>query len=591
MISGLCSLLWTIIVFTGKHSVHVKHHTSLLLLLVIGILAFFATCIFRPIVLWMIRHTSNAKSVKESHVCTIFILVLASSMYGEYFGIHFLFGPIVLGMVIPDGPPLGSALVDKLELFVSCIILPIFFVVSAARIDFSTISSRNFLIIECLAVFTLLWKIIGVLLPSLYWKMPMSDALNLGLILSSQGIMEVLIFERAKSIELIDKESYSIMVLSMCITTGILAPIVKFSYKPSKRYTTGEWMTLQHANPRGEIRILACLHYQEHTPSIINLFEASYPHPQAPMCLYVVHLIELQGRSAPVLVAHHPGMRNPSESNESEHIINALRYFELENRDHVTVFPYTAISPYASMHHDVCSLAAEKRVSLVIVLFHKHPLIHVSEEEANAKRAVNCNIIKESPSSVGILVDRGFLSCSAFSLLHKDVYRVGLIFLGGPDDREALAYACRMAQHPNIRLTVVRFIDDSITYSADMELDVDAINAYKDAQMKNKQCFYQEETVRDSMGFSSVMRGMEGCFDLIIVGRRHDDDSPLLAGLDDWNEFPELGVVGDMIVSLDSKFKASVLVVQQASLVRQNPSAVFEMPWPARRGASSGMAM
>ncbi|KAL0419178.1 UNVERIFIED_CONTAM: Cation/H(+) antiporter 15 [Sesamum radiatum] len=567
MISGICSFFWALVIFAGEHGQHVEQQTFIVMLIWSGIMVIFAICIFRPMIQWMTKHSTDVDSVKESYICAILILVLGSALYGEYLGQHFTFGPIVLGMVIPDGPPIGSALVNKLELFVSSIFLPIFFVVSAARIDFSMISLRNFAIIEGLAVCAFFWKVVGVMLPSLSWKMTASDALHLALVLSNQGMVEVLILEQAKSIRLIDEESYSIMVLSIFGLTGILAPIVKFSYKPTKRYMIGERMTIKYTNPNAEIRMLACLHYQEHTPSIINLFEASYPHPEAPISFVVVHLIELAGRSAPVLVPHHPGI--PSPSNESNHIINALRYFEHENGGYVAVYPYTSISPYNSIHNDVCLLAIENRVSLVIVLFHKHPLIHVCEEETNAIRNVNHNIIRESPSSVGILVDRGTMTHTS-TLLRTNVYRIGMIFLGGPDDREALAYACRMGKHPNIRITLIRFLDDSVgpAVSRQMVIDLNTINAYRDAQMTNKQWFYQEELVKDSLGLITVITSMESCFDLILVGRRHREDSPLLAGLHDWNEFPELGCVGDMLVSLDSNCKASVLVVQQPSSFR-----------------------
>ncbi|KAL0389020.1 UNVERIFIED_CONTAM: Cation/H(+) antiporter 15 [Sesamum calycinum] len=567
MISGICSFFWALVIFAGEHGQHVEQQTFIIMLIWSGIMVIFAICIFRPMIQWMTKHSTDVDSVKESYICAILILVLGSALYGEYLGQHFTFGPIVLGMVIPDGPPIGSALVNKLELFVSSIFLPIFFVVSAARIDFSMISLRNFAIIEGLAVCAFFWKVVGVMLPSLSWKMTASDALHLALVLSNQGMVEVLILEQAKSIRLIDEESYSIMVLSIFGLTGILAPIVKFSYKPTKRYMIGERMTIKYTNPNAEIRMLACLHYQEHTPSIINLFEASYPHPEAPISFVVVHLIELAGRSAPVLVPHHPGI--PSPSNESNHIINALRYFEHENGGYVAVYPYTSISPYNSIHNDVCLLAIENRVSLVIVLFHKHPLIHVCEEETNAIRNVNHNIIRESPSSVGILVDRGTMTHTS-TLLRTNVYRIGMIFLGGPDDREALAYACRMGKHPNIRITLIRFLDDSVgpAVSRQMVIDLNTINAYRDAQMTNKQWFYQEELVKDSLGLITVITSMESCFDLILVGRRHREDSPLLAGLHDWNEFPELGCVGDMLVSLDSNCKASVLVVQQPSSFR-----------------------
>ncbi|PIN19539.1 putative K+/H+-antiporter [Handroanthus impetiginosus] len=602
MISGICSWIWVTILFTGKQSVHMKmQHSFPIVLLAIGIMVSFSIFIFRPIVLWMIRHTTNAKSLKESYVCAIFVIVLGSAMFGELLGQHFLFGPIILGMVIPDGPPLGSALVHKLEFFISSIIMPIYFVVSGASIDFSTISLRNFAIIELLALFALVLKIAGVMLSSVHCKMPVIDALYLGLIMSNQGIIEVIVLGQAHATGLIDKQSYSIMVISIVFFTGILSPIVKFSYKPFKKYTASEGLTIQHADPNAELRLLACMHYQEQTPSILNLLEASYPHPQSPIYYYVIHFVELAGRSAPVVVAHHPRMRDLSCLNESDHIINALRFFEHGHRGKVAVFPFTAISPYASMHDDACSLAAEMRVSLVILLFHKHPMIHVSEGEASAIRAVNHNIMKKSPCSVGILIDRGIMNCTASILSHTNVYRIGIIFLGGPDDREALAYARRMSKNPNVSLTLVRFVDSDMqsAYSGDMEQDLNMVNEYREVDMMNERCLYQEESAKDSMGVVSVIRRMTIFFDLILVGRRHDNDSPLLAGVSDWNEFPELGCLGDMLVSLDSDSKASVLVVQQAitreskldnpEYIRENSSDVLDMQsndarvWPAPR--------
>ncbi|KAL2238401.1 UNVERIFIED_CONTAM: Cation/H(+) antiporter 15 [Sesamum indicum] len=568
LISGLCSCIWTFILFIGKLGVSTKNqqHYSLMALSATSVMVLFSLFVFRPLILWMTRRTSNAKSLKESYVCTIFIIVLGSAIFGELFGIHFLFGPMILGIVIPDGPPLGSALVNKLECFISSIILPIYFVVSGAKLDLSAISLRNFAIIQLLAFFALLWKIVAVMLPSVYCKMTLIDALYLGLIMGNQGIIEVLLLGKAQTLQLIDKQSYSIMVLSIVLFTGILAPIVKFSYKPLERYTGSKGMTIQYANPFVELRLLACMHYEEHTPSVINLFEASYPNPKSPICFYVIRFLELAGRSAPVLMAHHPGMRNPFMSHESEPIINALKLFESEKKGHATVYPFTAISPYAEMHDSVCSLAAEKKVSLVIVLFHRHPHIHVSKGESTAIRVVNHNIIKKSPCSVGILVDCGAMNYSVPILSRACVYRIGMFFLGGSDDREALAYARRMGQHPNVHLTLVHFVDADINaaYSSDMEQDLHIVNEYRDIDMMNQRCLYREELVKDSFGVVSVIRRMTSCFDLILVGRQHNNDSPLLAGISDFNEFPELGCLGDMIVSSDPTRKVSVLVVQQA---------------------------
>lgn len=70
-------------------------------------------------------------------------------------------------------------------------------------------------------------------------------------------------------------------------------------------------------------------------------------------------------------------------------------------------------------------------------------------------RTMTQRILKEAPCSVGVLVDRGFGSKEQTT---DEAYRVCVVFFGGPDDREALELAGRMAEHPRVRVTVVRFI-------------------------------------------------------------------------------------------------------------------------------------
>lgn len=79
-------------------------------------------------------------------------------------------------------------------------------------------------------------------------------------------------------------------------------------------------------------------------------------------------------------------------------------------------------------------------------------------------------------------------------------------------------------------------------------------------------CVYEEEIVSDCVGMINVIRSMEHDYDLILVGRRHDGESPLFMGLNEWNEYPELGFIGDMLASSDSSGAVAVLVVQQQTI-------------------------
>ncbi|XP_070037786.1 cation/H(+) antiporter 15-like isoform X3 [Nicotiana tomentosiformis] len=579
MISGTCAWFWISIIFTGKQSIGEHKKGSLLLMfLFVAIMLILLGCLVRPLVQRMARRSEGKKSVSESHIFEIFIMVMASALFGEIVGQHFLFGPMLLGLAIPDGPPIGSTLITKLDSFISYVLLPLYVVISGTKLDFSLITWRHFGIIETLAVFSFLSKVVATMIPCLFTRMAKRDAFCLGIVLSCQGITDVVILQRAVYINLIDHESYTIMLLSIIIFAGVFTPVIKYMYNPSRMYTTCKRRTMEDTKVTDELRLLACLHHQEHTPSIIKLLEATYPNPHNPVCFYVVHLIDLRGRATPTIVAHHRGKKETTLE-ESDHIINALRLYEKQSHGNITFCPFSAISPYATMHNDVCHLAMDKRAAFVVVPFHKHWAIHTSEAEANCIRNVNRKILTMAPCSVGVFIDR---STSSTNTPLTNVYNICVLLIGGQDDREALAYANRMAIHPNVGVTLVRLIErkklDNFNYTQDMVKDAEAINAFREANMNNKLCIYEEEEVKDSVGVVSVIRKMENCFDLIIVGRHHDCNSALLGGLREWSEFPELGFIGDMLASSDTNYEVSVLIVQQQAfpedkLQLENPNS------------------
>nr|GEY44163.1 cation/H(+) antiporter 18-like [Tanacetum cinerariifolium] len=69
-------------------------------------------------------------------------------------------------------------------------------------------------------------------------------------------------------------------------------------------------------------------------------------------------------------------------------------------------------------------------------------------------------VLEHAPCSVGILVDCGFGRTSHIATSNVNSLMT-VLFFGGNDDHEALAYEARMAEHPRINLIifiVVRFL-------------------------------------------------------------------------------------------------------------------------------------
>lgn len=72
-----------------------------------------------------------------------------------------------------------------------------------------------------------------------------------------------------------------------------------------------------------------------------------------------------------------------------------------------------------------------------------------------------------------------------------------------------------------------------------------------------------EKYVDNGAETGMVLREMAETYSLFIVGKGGRGDCLLTTGISDWEECPELGVVGDFLASREFDVSGSVLVVQQ----------------------------
>lgn len=126
-------------------------------------------------------------------------MVFAGILYCEVMGIEVVMGAIFLGMAVPGGPPLGLGLMDKLELFVSAVLLPSFIVNIGLKVDVYGITLNNFGKVELFILGAFLGKVVGAMVPSIYRKLPVVDAFLIGLLMGCQGFIDISFFSQAMS--------------------------------------------------------------------------------------------------------------------------------------------------------------------------------------------------------------------------------------------------------------------------------------------------------------------------------------------------------------------------------------------------------
>lgn len=376
-------------------------------------------------------------------------------------------------------------------------------------------------------------------------------------------------------------DGFAIMLFTIFFMTIVTSPIVNFLYRRTKKFLPSQHRVLQNLKPDSELRILTCIHEVQTAAGITALLEISHASRRSPICIFALQLMQLKKHTTALLIVHGAGGTSSESYSRADGQIDQLitTFNNLEHQSPmISVQLLTAISPYGTMHEDICSLAEEKQVTLIILPFHKRQTIHNNMEEMNpAYKDVNNSTLESAPCAVGILVDRGFgtLLTSKIDDGNARSCRIAMIFIGGRDDREALTYASRMARHPKVALIVLRFIldktsaqnDDAdlfLTMEGEDEKKVDDhfVNEFRLKVQNDDSVVYTEQMSSNGAETVKTIRSLGQDFDLYVLGRGLSFFSPLKGGLDEWSDCPELGSIGDLLLTSDFSSTASILVVQ-----------------------------
>lgn len=545
---------------------------------------FVVLCIFiaPPIFKYMSRRCPLGEPVDEMYICATLAAVLAAGFVTDSIGIHALFGAFVLGVLVPKEGAFAGALVEKVEDLVSGLFLPLYFVSSGLKTNVATIQGAQSWGLLALVILTAcIGKVVGTVAASMSCRVPFREALTLGFLMNTKGLVELIVLNIGKDRGVLNDQTFAIMVLMALFTTFITTPVVMSIYKPARLAASKyKRRMIQTEKSSSRLSLLFCFNSNSSIPSLLNLIEISRGTAYTSgLRVYAMHLMELSERSSAMLMVHkarNNGMpfwnrgRNSSNSNE---IVVAFEAFQHLSR--VSIQPATAISSMSSIHEDICNGAERKKVAMIILPFHKRQTIDGRLETTRAEyRNVNRRVLEHAPCSVGILVDRGLGGTSHVASSHVD-YSITIFFFGGHDDCEAVSYGALMAEHPGINLNVVHFVVDPNLSGQAIQLEVDDqtqhhnskeiatdgtfIADFKKKASSDNSITFVESVVNNPAEAIEIMHGYKRS-NLFVVGRT--PEGQLAAALEDKKECPELGPVGNILIS--SEFStSSVLVVQQ----------------------------
>ncbi|XP_047043169.1 cation/H(+) antiporter 2-like [Lolium rigidum] len=572
------------------------------------------------------RVKRGRRYISKYELCAMLLLIVGLSLLVQYLRYSASMAAFLIGLAMPRDGPMARTLIDRLTYPVHQIVMPLCFGAIGARLDFADAGRFTATQLTAAIVFTTVLsaagKVGGTVLVGRWLGITAREALVLGFLLNVKGYSDILAINFGDKSGVWGDTAQVVLLVSSILNTFMAGPASAAIVRQQRRAFQYRSHCLQDLRVDHELRVLVCVHGAGGVNAMLTVAELSKG-SGAPVAVYLLHLVELMPARKYAITHLYKDVGARLKLNDDDQWGYAWEMDQVAAAVHsfatyeaaVPVRQMTAISNLASMDGDVRNGVEDARASLVIMPYHKEQRYDgrmVSRRDG--RRQLNQRILQRAPCTVGVLVERHLPSISVASSTapaeadrHDEeekstasgtslaeeqaeqeaavVHHVVAVFLGGPDDREAVAYATRLAMHPSVSVSVSRF---RLNKPDDNEMQT-AVDVTGDEQEQEDEEFmaevyarfvapgrvsYTETYVSNGVETLNALSGMAGMCSLFVVGRGGGGSGGAawttmtsgMGGLDD-EECPELGPVGELLASDDFLgCSSSVLVLQQHKL-------------------------
>ncbi|KAJ3415660.1 hypothetical protein HDV05_004338 [Chytridiales sp. JEL 0842] len=361
------------------------------------------------------QHDSSSSSSTHVHPFMLFVafaLAMASSLMTSMIGIHTIFGAFVTGLIMPRKNSFNVHLTERLEEFISTILLPLFFTFSGLRTNIGTINSL-YALGGCVLVISacIFGKLGGCAGACLAFGLPLRESLAVGTLMNAKGLVELIVLNIGLDAKLINPPIFAIMVVMAIVTTCMTTPLISIVY-PESYYLPQE-----------------PLQKDESPDSLTPTTAPSAQVESTPLSAFRM-LASLRGAK---LVPHSIGAEVKDYGTEVLKVAYAKgvdTVFVPLTLDSSTTTGLEAVSEPGETSNNVLVGGAGVKESVMLDLAYQ--------------------LVRKSRINVGILIDHSNSTTEVSESLH-----ILIPFFGGPDDRAALGVGLRLASVPGSTVTIL----------------------------------------------------------------------------------------------------------------------------------------
>jgi Kef-type K+ transport system membrane component KefB len=183
--------------------------------------------VVRPLLRRVLLRGGNGGGTHPAAITIVLIGLVASALATEAIGIHALFGAFLLGALVPRDAGFTREIGDRMEDFVTVLLLPAFFAVTGLRTQIALLDGGEEWLL-CLAVVAVacVGKFGGTLAAARLTGLGWAAAASLGVLMNTRGLMELIVLNVGLDLGLISPTLFAMMVLMAVVTTVATTPLL-----------------------------------------------------------------------------------------------------------------------------------------------------------------------------------------------------------------------------------------------------------------------------------------------------------------------------------------------------------------------------
>ena len=183
--------------------------------------------LIRPLARRFTRRPIRGTKADKGFLAGILVFVFGSALATDVIGIHALFGAFLAGVVMPSDSRLRAFIKDRIEVFSSGLLLPLFFAFTGLRTQLGLLDDRaGLLMAGSIILIAIAGKLGGSMMAARWTGLGWPDAFAIGTLMNTRGLMELIVLNLGYDLGILSARVFTMMVLMALVTTFMTGPLL-----------------------------------------------------------------------------------------------------------------------------------------------------------------------------------------------------------------------------------------------------------------------------------------------------------------------------------------------------------------------------